>query len=173
MIFVDEAPFFSMAPQWAEPIRLAWRYQTEVGTALSGAEERAALRPYPRLRLGWSILGGNPEAKTLVADTIQAALNRSRCAVPVWCRPCYVRSVDGAAVTLENGGIGFAPGQHVFFGDTGVVESWQDGVLRLTGPVAIPAGAPLFRVIFGRLTENSTKSATDWVETINLTVSED
>ena len=100
---VDDHVLLHRYPDWTTPPKVSTRWQTEIGTAVTGAESRLSLRPGPRSTLDWTIAAKDAEDQRRVLSMIQDAVKSGHACVPFWGRG--VRIVSGYDREINTGGV--------------------------------------------------------------------
>ena len=161
------------APNWRE--RPAWSraWQTEVAEAVTGAEDRGALRQIPRVSLSYLLTPLHLQQQQRLESRLQAALKSGLAAVPYWGRGSELSAAaSGTSASLSAPYFPFAIGDYVLFLDLSdplnpVFESKQltgaGATLGWSGALShtYPAGCFVYLLLFGPVTAQDISPVTN------------
>lgn len=101
-------PDWNRGPQWQR------EWETEVASAVSGAETRRAMRAVGRVSLTWSIMVQGVAEVAWVNELIVQAEKTGKACAPLWGRGCWVGSAAGDVCT-HTGSFPWRAGDWAFF----------------------------------------------------------
>src|SRR5436190_1502696 len=101
---VNDHVLFPNPADWASPPDWSRQWHNEIGTAVSGAESRHALRVQPRITLGFTITPRDVVEQGEFDDRIRAALKAGLACAPYHGRGSWLTApAAGVAVNVRPG----------------------------------------------------------------------
>lgn len=173
---------WSEAPAWQR----VW--QTGITAALTGAEQRQAMRAAPRNQLAYVVSTLSLEERAVLDGCLDAASVSGLACAPFWGRASALQAAANAnSATLVDNSWGWQPGDYAFFQsaipsvassyllyDAIEVTAVNRTTLTLAGNVSrnYPAGALMWPIISGKFRMEKENAETSWHGDVKVTITE-
>lgn len=163
-------------PNWRQRPSWSRTWQTEVVDAVTGAEDRGALRQVPRIQLSWLVTPLGLAQQQRFEDTLREAVRTGQTAVPYWGAGSVLASAassGGSGVTVASPFWPFELDDWIILIDLTDPENPVHNVRQVTGTIGsthslssvlthtFPAGSLVWPLLFGKL------AAGDWGQVTN------
>ena len=171
-------------PDWSTQPEIERLWKTEIAEALPGNEARKTVEFAPRLKLSFTVRQQHAIPQQEFEDTLREALKTGLACVPLHGMAAVLVSQDGAAIVVDAIQEGWRADEYLFFSDQDPEDpSWEvRQIVSIAGTtitlesaldMAWPAGALVWRLIFGRLSSPTQQDAWDyWNGKSKLTLTE-
>ncbi len=180
---------FPHRPDWRDRVTWARLWSTIVRESVSGTEERVALRPRGRVRLGFTVNPTNDIEARQAQDRLRAISASGRAVVPYWGRGIELplgASIGATVIDIAREPVWeWDNGDSLFIGNptARLFEEWEivtldrfkgDGKLRLSAGLvrAYPAGTRFYPLLFGRAKFGDLELLDDWHNAVAFEVEE-
>lgn len=161
---------------WSTGQRLKWsrKWETELGVAISGQEQRAALRAWPRHKLTCGLLAESLQERCRLDARVDAALKSGYACAPFFGRGCPLAAAAGngadALTIVSPANWPWAAGDYTILlrDDTSYdvlsVSSVAGSILNLAGVLACSWGVGSFvhPLLFGKFSCDTQTPLTNW-----------
>lgn len=161
---VNNHVLFPHPADWSSPPDWSRQWHNEIGTAVTGAESRHALRVQPRASLAFTVTPRDVVEQSELDDRIRAALKSGYACAPYHGRGSLLTATaSGTAVTVQSGRT-WSAGEYLFLQSANdtyevrllTVATLVFGVwnLEFSGDIAgtYPAGTFVWPLLFGEFT---------------------